>query len=150
MKKAQSSKRTAIIPSTKPKDLNKPFGFCCDINRQDPETQYNQRNPPFDSSFQETSLSSEHPEVKFRLQDIVKATPRVTRGGIFRDDLEVKKAGLYGKSKKCRAPLKWFLEEEIEVARDLLAKEKKIRRMEEMQKKSVMKKTKKKPKKRVH
>ncbi|XP_063978123.1 uncharacterized protein LOC135162996 isoform X2 [Diachasmimorpha longicaudata] len=145
----QANKRPPAISPTKLTDLRKPFGFCCDINRQDLDTQYNLRNPPFESTFPETPLNSNCPDIKIRIQDIAKPPARGPRGGIFRDNVDVKKAAVYGRSKKGRGPLKWFLEEEIQVARDLLAREKRIKRTEEMQKKIVMNKMKEKSKQKI-
>ncbi|KAK0163340.1 hypothetical protein PV327_007032 [Microctonus hyperodae] len=108
------------------KDLKKPFGFCCDISHQDPETQYDMRNPPFESSFAKIPLITNYPDVQFRVQDHAKIpvpTPRIAR--VYKEDIEIKKAATYGRSKKGRRPLTWYLEDEIKAAQDALAEEKK-------------------------
>lgn len=107
------------------KDLKKPFGFCCDISHQDPKTQYDMRNPPFESSFTTTPLITNYPDVQFRVQDHAKipvSIPRIV--GVYKEHIEIKKAATYGRSKKGRRPLAWYLEDEIGAAQDALAEEK--------------------------
>lgn len=133
MKRSPGMKRPRT-PIVKHIELKKPFGFCCDFNYQDPDTQYDMRNPPYESAFQEEiSCVINCPELKFRLQDVAKTVaPQTLRPGVYREDVEFKKAATYGRSKRGRKPLVWFLEDEIEAARDIIV-ERKIARLEEME-----------------
>lgn len=127
-KKNQMTKNS-IIGSLKLNNLKKPFGFCCDVNHQDFDTQYNMRNPPFESTFSDTLLRDSRPDLRFRIQDIAKSAVHHQpdqRGGIFQDDIiNTKKPSTYGKSVKNRGAFKWFLEDEILIAQEILAAERK-------------------------
>ncbi|XP_011690882.1 PREDICTED: uncharacterized protein LOC105451876 isoform X1 [Wasmannia auropunctata] len=96
----------------------KPYGFCCEEKDQDPEKRYDMRNPPFTSSLTDVVLGAGGPGVKFRVQDI--GPPPYP---IQRRILEAKGRAYLGRCKRCRGPLRWYLEDEIALARDFLAKE---------------------------
>lgn len=95
----------------------KPYDFCCDINDRDDETRYDKRKPPFTSSLMVLSPIQESPTLQFRIQSI---EPTVNS----------KRKGSKNKSKpedwdldgnpcvKTRGPLRWYQEDEIEIAKD--------------------------------
>lgn len=127
-KKNQATKNP-IIGNLKLHHLKKPFNFCCDINHQDFNTQYNMKNPPFESAFSDTFLKDSRPDLHFRLQDIAKSTvhrqpDKTGEGSLFQEEIEIKKKpSTYGRTVKNRGTLKWFLEDEIQVAQKILAEE---------------------------
>lgn len=101
---------------------NKPYGFCCEEQAQDPEKRYDLRNPPFASSLTDVILDSGGPAVKFRVRDVGRPPYPIQRR-----ILEVKGAAYLGRCERCRGPLRWYLEDEIELARQFLAKERRDR-----------------------
>lgn len=116
-------KKAAIkrIP-TKPSRMRfsqKPYGFCCEEKAQDPEKRYDMRNPPYASSLTSVVLDGGGPGVKFRVEDVGRPPYSI----IQRRILEVKGAAYLGHCKRCRGPLRWHLEDEIALARESLAKE---------------------------
>ncbi|KAL6267475.1 hypothetical protein P5V15_000551 [Pogonomyrmex californicus] len=117
MRKVPSKRSLAKLPRSRLPQ--KPYGFCCEEKDQDPEKRYDMRNPPFTSSLTDVILDGGGPGVKFRVQDI-SPSPRP----IQRRILEVKGRAYLGHCKRCRGPLRWYLEDEIALAREFLAKEK--------------------------
>ncbi|XP_018305218.1 uncharacterized protein [Mycetomoellerius zeteki] len=113
------SKRISLTKLPRSRLPQKPYGFCCEEKDQDPEKRYDMRNPPFASSLMNVVLGSGGPGVKFRVQDI--GPPPYP---IQRRILEAKGRAYLGRCKRCRSPLRWFLEDEIALAREFLAKEK--------------------------
>lgn len=108
--------------STKGFDLKKPFGFCCDPKNQDPNTRYDRKDPPFKSSMTNIFLNNGGPGLKFRIQDTgktIKSTRKESRKIMSRTSL--------GECSRCKGPLKWYLEDEISLAREMLAYEKQTR-----------------------
>ncbi|KAI4503980.1 hypothetical protein M0802_000451 [Mischocyttarus mexicanus] len=96
----------------------KPFGFCCNKKNVDPETFYDRRQPPFKSSLADVIVESGGPNLKFRIQDIAKlpfAIQRITS--------RTKGAAFLGDCKHCRKALRWYLEDEIALARNICARE---------------------------
>lgn len=118
MKKVPSKRILARVPRAHLPQ--KPYGFCCEEKSQDPETRYNMRNPPFVSSLTNVFLNNGGPAVKFRVQDIGRSPFPVQ---LKLKILEAKgKASYLGRSKRCRRPLQWYLEDEIALAREFFAK----------------------------
>ncbi|XP_018353808.1 PREDICTED: uncharacterized protein LOC108755368 [Trachymyrmex septentrionalis] len=97
----------------------KPYGFCCEEKDQDPEKRYDMRKPPFASSLMNVVLGSGGPGVKFCVQDIGPLPYPIQR-----KLLEAKDRAYLGRCRRCRGPLQWTLEDEVELAREFLAKEK--------------------------
>ncbi|XP_012269219.1 uncharacterized protein LOC105693702 [Athalia rosae] len=100
-------------------NLKKPFGFCCDPKNQDPDTRYDNKNPPFKSSMENIFLNRGGPDLKFRIQDIGKPPYPIRREG-----RRAISGTSLGECSRCRGPLKWYLEDEIALARDMLAHDK--------------------------
>ncbi|XP_015587405.1 uncharacterized protein LOC107264057 [Cephus cinctus] len=127
--------------ATKVEDLKKPFGFCCDIKNQDHGTIYNARHPPFKSSLADIVLNGGGPDLKFRIQDIGKPLYPIQWGGIYK----IKSPATLGDCKRCRGPLKWYLEEEISLAKETVVNERTMKYNTEADKnlKIAMKKVKK-------
>ncbi|EZA47490.1 hypothetical protein X777_15617 [Ooceraea biroi] len=97
--------------------LQKPYGFCCDEQAQDPEKGYDLRNPPFASSLTDVVLDEGGPGVKFRVEDIGRPPYPIQRR-----ILEIKDKAYLGRCKQCRGPLRWYLEDEIALGREVVAK----------------------------
>ncbi|XP_050460859.1 uncharacterized protein LOC126856433 [Cataglyphis hispanica] len=118
MKKVPSKRILARVPRVHLPQ--KQYGFCCEEKSQDPEKRYNMRNPPFVSSLTNVFLNNGGPAVKFRVQDIGRSPfPIQLKLRI----LEAKGIASYlGRSKRCRRPLQWYLEDEIALAREFFAK----------------------------
>jgi len=117
MKKVPSKHNLTKLPRSQLSQ--KPYGFCCEEKNQDPEKRYDMRNPPFASSLTNVVLGSGGPGVKFRVQDI-----GPTPYPIQRKILKAKATAYLGRCRRCRGPLRWFLEDEVALAREFLAKEK--------------------------
>ncbi|XP_020289432.1 uncharacterized protein LOC109857500 [Pseudomyrmex gracilis] len=100
--------------------LQKPFGFCCEEKNQDPEKRYDMRNPPFKSSMTNVIVNSGGPGVKFRVQNIDRLPYPIQRSRT----LEIKGKAYLGRCKRCRGPLRWYLEDEIAFAREFILKQK--------------------------
>lgn len=99
---------------------SKPYNFCCDEKDQHPEKCYDMRHPPFASSLTDVILGSGGPGVKFRVKNFGPLPFPVVQRRIF----EVKGESYLEGCKRCRNPLQWYLEDEIALAREFLAKEK--------------------------
>lgn len=110
------SKRT--IPKLSLSQLQKPYSFCCEEKDVDPEIRYDMRKPPFVSSLTDVVLHGGGPGVKFRVQDIGRP-PYIIQRRIF----EARGLTYLGHCRRCRGPLRWYLEDEIALARDNLAKQ---------------------------
>lgn len=115
MKKVPSKRILARLPRAQLPQ--KPYGFCCEEKFQDPEKRYDMRNPPFVSSLTNVILNNGGPTIKFRVQD----TGRLPYPIQLRI-LEAKDMAYLGRSKRCRSPLQWYLEDEIALAREFFAK----------------------------
>lgn len=116
MKKAQI-KRDFL--KTSRMKLQKPFGFCCEEKDQDPEKRYDMQNPPFKSSMTNVIVNS-GPGMKFRVQNIDRLPYPIQRSRT----LEIKGKAYLGRCKRCRGPLRWYLEDEIAFAREFIVKQK--------------------------
>lgn len=101
-----------------PSQFQKPYRFCCEEKDQDPKKRYDMRKPPFVSSLTDVILDGGGPGVKFRVQDIGQPPYTV----IQRRILEVRGLAYLGHCKRCRGPLRWYLEDEIALAREIFAK----------------------------
>jgi hypothetical protein len=77
------------------------------------------RNPPFASSLTNIVLGSGGPGVKLCVQDI--GPPSYP---IQRRILEAKCRAYLGRCRRCRGPLRWYIEDKVALAREFLAKEK--------------------------
>ncbi|KAI4493760.1 hypothetical protein M0804_001936 [Polistes exclamans] len=96
----------------------KPFGFCCNKKNLDPETFYDRRRPPFKSSLTDVVVGSGGQSLKFRVQDIAKLPFPIQR-----ITSKTKGAAFLGDCKHCRKALRWYLEDEIALARNIYARE---------------------------
>ncbi|XP_047349547.1 uncharacterized protein LOC124949065 [Vespa velutina] len=96
----------------------KPFGFCCNKRNLDPQTFYNKRPSPFKGSLTDVVVGSGGPSLKFRIQDVSRLPFPIQR--IMS---RTKGIPFLGNCKRCRKPLRWYLEDEIALARDILARE---------------------------
>ncbi|XP_046743395.1 uncharacterized protein LOC124409668 [Diprion similis] len=114
MKRTQNKRSGSGLP--RGVSLKKPFDFCCDVKNQDLDTRYDRRQPPFKSSLENIFLNGGGPDLKLRIQDIGKPPYPIRREG--RKTLI---GAPMGECNRCRGPLKWYLEDEISLARDLLA-----------------------------
>lgn len=115
MKKVPSKRILATLPRAQLPQ--KPYGFCCEEKSQDPEKRYDMQNPPFVSSLTDVILNNGGPGIKFRVQDIGRPPFPIQRR-----ILEAKGIAYLGRCKRCRGPLRWYLEDEIALAREFLAK----------------------------
>lgn len=115
MKKVPSKRILATLPRALLPQ--KPYGFCCEEKSQDPEKRYDMQNPPFVSSLTDVILNNGGPGIKFRVQDIGRPPFPIQRR-----ILEAKGIAYLGRCKRCRGPLRWYLEDEIAFAREFLAK----------------------------
>lgn len=105
------------------KDLRmKPFGFCCSLNRFNPLSRYDQQKPPYESSLMAITSVHECPVAKMQMKFF---TPRFTRE---KRRLKASEAGDQQRSKnrelnsqfdKNDRSLKWYLEDEIALAKDM-------------------------------
>lgn len=118
MRKVPSKRNLTKLPRLQ-KLPQKPYGFCCEEKDQDSEKRYDMRNPPFASSLTNVVLGSGGPGMKFRVQDI--GPPPYP---IQRRILEAKGRAYLGQCRRCRGPLRWYIEDEVALAREFLAKEK--------------------------
>ncbi|XP_032689391.1 uncharacterized protein LOC116852812 [Odontomachus brunneus] len=108
----------------------KPYGFCCEEKDQDPDKYYDMQNPPFASSLTNVILNGGGPGIKFRVDDIDRPPYSVQ----LRRILEVKGVDYLGRCKRCRGPLRWYLEDEIALARETMAEERQNNYKENMKK----------------
>lgn len=108
----------------------KPYGFCCEEKYQDPDKYYDMQNPPFISSLTNVILNGGGPGIKFRVDDIDRSPYSVQ----LRRILEVKGVDYLGRCKRCRGPLRWYLEDEIALARETMAEERQNNYKENMKK----------------
>ncbi|KAK2576787.1 hypothetical protein KPH14_005430 [Odynerus spinipes] len=127
MKKTSSKRATAVQQDRI--IIKKPFGFCCDKKGQDPETHYDRRKPPFKGSLTDVVVGNGGPSLKFRVQDIGPLPYP-----IHRSTSRVKGAAFLGDCKRCRPPLRWYIEDEIALARDIVARERQAQYNFEMDK----------------
>lgn len=109
-------------------EMQRPYGFCCEEKDRDPDKYYDMQNPPFVSSLSDVILNDGGPGVKFRVVDVGRPPYSVQ----LRRILEVKGVAYLGSCKRCRGPLQWHLEDEIALAREIMAKEKRINYNERM------------------
>lgn len=107
----------------------KPYGFCCEED-QSSDKYYDMRNPPFVSSLTDIILDGGGPGVKFRVADVSRPPYSVQ----LRRILEVKGVDYLGRCKRCRGPLRWYLEDEINLARETMAKKRQNSYNESMKK----------------
>jgi len=113
IKRAARLSRVHLLPQ-------KPYGFCCERQTQDPEKRYDMRNPPFASSLTDVILDGGGPGMKFRVQDSGRL-PLVAL--LQRRAQEARERPHLGRCRGCRGPLMWYLEDEIALARDIFAKQ---------------------------
>ncbi|XP_043284084.1 uncharacterized protein [Venturia canescens] len=142
MKKVQLKRTNHLDVVANPREHMKPFNFCCNISRQDPETRYDMRIPPFITSLTNIPPNNkEGPDLKFRLQD----TARQDRAPTLRSGVHKVKSHTHqmGRSKRGRGPLQWYLEDEIALAREIIANEKEEKRRREIKKRRDLLKAKK-------
>ncbi|XP_029175314.1 uncharacterized protein LOC114943770 [Nylanderia fulva] len=115
MKKVPSKRIFTRLPRSQLPQ--KPYGFCCEEKLQDPEKRYNMRNSPYVSSLTNVILDSGGPGVKFRIQDTGRPPYPIQRR-----ILEAKGIAYLGRCKRCRGPLRWYLEDEIALAHEFFTK----------------------------
>lgn len=109
--------KRSLTKSSRMRLAQKPYGFCCEEKDQYSKKCYDMRNPPFASSLTSVILNG-GPGLKLRVEDIGRPLYSTQRR-----ILEVKSAAYLGKCKRCRGPLRWHLEDEIALAREHLAEE---------------------------
>lgn len=101
----------------------KPFGFCCSLDRFDPLSRYDQQKPPYESSL--TAITSVHecPVSKMQMKFF---TPRFTQE---KRRLKASETGdqqrsknrklIYSRFGKNNGSIKWYLEDEVALAKDM-------------------------------
>ena len=137
MMKRSQIKRSGI-GTAKQNDLKKPFGFCCDAAHQDFETRYNMRIPPFETSLTKIAPNKSGPDLKFRIQDTGRPAFPVLRSGSHK----VKSMGSPGRCKRCRGPMRWYIEDEVALAKEIIATEKKMNYLREKKREAKRKREK--------
>lgn len=110
----------------------KPFGFCCSVDRLDPLSKYDQQMPPYTSSLMAITSVHDCPVSKMRLEFIAPRLTREKKRPAKNRTSEVDKHQL----SKNRRPnyltttdrndrsMKWCLEDEIALAKDIFWTEK--------------------------
>ncbi|XP_070160571.1 uncharacterized protein [Polyergus mexicanus] len=107
----------------------KPFGFCCSLDRFDPVSRYDQQRPPYKSSLMAITSVHECPVSKMQMKFF---TPCFTRE---KKKLKASEAGDQQRSKNGKlnylrllgrkdCSIKWYLEDEIALAKDIFWMEK--------------------------
>ncbi|KOX70199.1 hypothetical protein WN51_05635 [Melipona quadrifasciata] len=96
----------------------KPYGFCCDIKDYDPRL-FVSKEP--EVLFPSNGPTEGGPNIKFRIEehnDIEPPSQRNARNKIIEPSVELMIC------KRSRGPLRWYLEDEIAAARDIMMKKK--------------------------
>lgn len=105
----------------------KPFGFCCSLDHFDPLSRYNQQKPPYESSLPAITSVHECPVSKMQMKFF---TPRFIREkrrlkAEMGDWQRPKNRKLiYSRFGKNDCFIKWYLEDEIALAKDMFWMEK--------------------------
>lgn len=103
----------------------KPFGFCCSMDTFDPLTRYDQRMPPYNSSPTKITSTHECPLSKLQIEFF---TPRQIRERRKLTRIKtsttgnqlLRNSGLnYFQSYSNNGLVKWYLEDEIALAKDI-------------------------------
>ncbi|KZC08491.1 hypothetical protein WN55_10809 [Dufourea novaeangliae] len=106
------------IGTSQPDRGAKPYGFCCDIKDYDPRLD---TKPQLGSVFSRNNVTGEGPDIKIRLQEInsnvLPSSQRGNQKSSYRIEDHLGKPMI---CRRCRGPLKWYLEDEVAVARNTM------------------------------
>lgn len=106
----------------------KPFGFCCSLDRFDPLSRYNQQKPPYESSLAAITSVHECPVSKMQMKFFIPQfthEKRKLKASEMGDQQRSKNRKLiYSRFGKNDRFIKWYLEDEIALAKDMFWTEK--------------------------
>ncbi|XP_043497134.1 uncharacterized protein LOC122520881 [Polistes fuscatus] len=113
----------------------KPIDFCCSVEDIDPLMRYDQRKPPYTSSLTAIGSLQESPAIKLRTQYInhLDIKKLITKGkdtqyiGINSEDFPIS---------SINGAIQWYIEDEFELAKDILWEDR-LRKNEEETRKNV-------------
>ncbi|XP_020281801.1 uncharacterized protein LOC109853788 isoform X3 [Pseudomyrmex gracilis] len=133
---------------TKTESRSKPFGFCCSVGRFDPLARYDQRSSPYKSSLPAITSVHECPVSKMRVQFHALSRSGRNKGRPIR--IKPPETGDQQRSNKIarlmymnkidngsRNTMRWYLEDEIALANDLVWREKQQLRKEKGDKATI-------------